>query len=61
MDGSLWVVDADDLYRVQDSGDKGPSGATQQFVDRPRRDADPLQALAGRPARGRGEQAERDE
>jgi hypothetical protein len=32
VDGSLWVVDAGSLYRVQDPGDKGPSGATQQFV-----------------------------
>jgi hypothetical protein len=32
VDGSLWVVDAGDLYRVQDPGNKGPSGATQQFV-----------------------------
>jgi len=32
VDGSLWVVDAGNLYRVRDSGQNGPSGATQQSV-----------------------------
>lgn len=32
VDGSLWVVDAGNLYRVQDPGPNGPSSATQQSV-----------------------------
>lgn len=32
VDGSLWVADAGNLYRVRDPGQNGPSSATQQFV-----------------------------
>ena len=35
VDGSLWVVDAGNLYRVQAPGEKGPSAATQQLVTVP--------------------------
>lgn len=31
-DGSLWVVDANKLFRVQDPGENGPSGSSQQLV-----------------------------